>query len=82
METEGKQCNTFWGTHGCDLIQGHEMPCECRHEGDEQGPGDISKLVKLENPMLIGSHKQVDPKFGVVFYDDSAIGYLVNWFTV
>lgn len=40
-------CDTFWGSHGCDLPPGHEGPCMCitifygkdgeeisRHEGE------------------------------------------------
>lgn len=37
-------CDTFWGTHGCDLEPGHEGPCVCDdRDRDEDGEpiGDI-----------------------------------------
>lgn len=27
---EHERCDTFWGTHGCDLPAEHEVPCVCR----------------------------------------------------
>lgn len=27
LTTEG--CDTFWGSHGCQFLHGHEGPCEC-----------------------------------------------------
>lgn len=75
------KCNTFWGSHGCDLEDGHNSPCECIHDADGQGAGDTSKLVKIETSSLAAYHvPNNDGKFGVVFYDGFNTGHLVNWF--
>jgi hypothetical protein len=83
-------CNTFWGSHGCDLPDGHKEPCECQHEGDEQEPGDIVKLIKLaplyNNAFVTYDKSEYDGKhFGVTFYDEDNLtgeGYLTVWFSV
>ena len=29
MSGDRTWCDTYWGTHGCDLPRGHDGPCDC-----------------------------------------------------
>jgi hypothetical protein len=48
------KCNTFWGSHGCDLLFGHDGPCVC-------GANDPDGLD--------GLCTEYTPGEGVRFYD-------------
>lgn len=30
-------CDTFWGSHGCDRAAGHDLPHVCGHPEDDDG---------------------------------------------
>jgi hypothetical protein len=83
-------CNTFWGSHGCDLEKDHNGPCECRHSDDLDGPGDTVKLAKLanmvDNVFVTYDESEYDGMhFGVAFYDEPAgqlCGYFTVWFSI
>lgn len=36
-------CDTYWGSHGCNLPRGHEGPCRCDCVDNFvwQGPGNV-----------------------------------------
>jgi hypothetical protein len=57
-------CNVFWGSHGCSLDEGHELPHQCGSDEDPccQHDGGTQVRFHYGTPGTIAEGARVDAK--------------------
>lgn len=50
MKNKDIFCDTFWGSHGCDLVKGHEGPHLCIGTYSDDGKHSPDEICSTPEP--------------------------------